>query len=106
MLQERTAPHPFFDITEEEWDRIMDVNAKSVMIACQVFGRAMIDAGKGGSIITISSAAAGPPLIPRIHLFRIQACRQQHDTVSCKRVRTAWCAGECHHPRLLPGGAE
>lgn len=53
---------PFFDITEAEWDAIMDVNAKSVMLACQVFGRAMIDAGHGGSIITISSASAGPPL--------------------------------------------
>ncbi|WP_091223849.1 SDR family oxidoreductase [Paenibacillus sp. BC26] len=53
---------PFFDITEEEWDRIMDVNAKSVMLACQVFGRSMIDAGHGGSIITISSVSSGPPL--------------------------------------------
>ncbi|MBM7565300.1 SDR family oxidoreductase [Paenibacillus sacheonensis] len=53
---------PFFDITEDEWDAIMDVNAKSVMLACQVFGRSMIDAGHGGSIITISSVSAGPPL--------------------------------------------
>ncbi|BBH24664.1 D-mannonate oxidoreductase [Paenibacillus baekrokdamisoli] len=53
---------PFFDITEEEWDYIMDVNAKSVMLACQVFGRSMIDAGNGGSIITISSVSSGPPL--------------------------------------------
>ncbi|MFC5649616.1 SDR family oxidoreductase [Paenibacillus solisilvae] len=52
----------FFDITEEEWDHIMNVNAKSVMLACQVFGRSMIDAGNGGSIITISSVSAGPPL--------------------------------------------
>ncbi len=53
---------PFFEITEEEWDAIMDVNAKSVMLACQVFGQAMIEAGHGGSIITISSVSSGPPL--------------------------------------------
>nr|WP_227872443.1 SDR family oxidoreductase [Paenibacillus albus] len=53
---------PFFEISEEEWDRIMDVNAKSVMLACQVFGKSMIDAGAGGSIITISSVSSGPPL--------------------------------------------
>ncbi|RAP73896.1 gluconate 5-dehydrogenase [Paenibacillus montanisoli] len=53
---------PFFEITEDEFDRIMDVNAKSVMLACQVFGKAMIDAGQGGSIITISSVSSGPPL--------------------------------------------
>jgi len=53
---------PFFDIAEDEWDRIMDVNAKSVMFACQVFGKAMIDGGAGGSIINISSVSSGPPL--------------------------------------------
>ncbi|MFB9328771.1 SDR family oxidoreductase [Paenibacillus aurantiacus] len=53
---------PFFEIGEDEWDRIMDVNAKSVMLACQVFGEAMIEAGRGGSIITISSVSSAPPL--------------------------------------------
>ncbi|MFC4596628.1 SDR family oxidoreductase [Cohnella hongkongensis] len=53
---------PFFDITEEEWDRIIDVNAKSVMLACQVFGRHMVDRGRGGSIINLSSASSSTPL--------------------------------------------
>lgn len=53
---------PFFDITEEEWHRILDVDLKSVFLACQVFGKAMVDAGNGGSIINISSASSGPPL--------------------------------------------
>src|ERR1019366_1330703 len=29
---------PFLDITEEEWGRIIDVDLKSVFLACQVFG--------------------------------------------------------------------
>lgn len=53
---------PFFEITEAEWHRIMDVDLTSVFLACQVFGRAMVDAGQGGSIINISSASSGPPL--------------------------------------------
>lgn len=53
---------PFFEITEDEYQRIMDVNLKGVFLACQVFGKAMVDAGKGGSIINISSASSGPPL--------------------------------------------
>jgi len=52
---------PFFEITEQEYQRIMDVNLKSVFLACQVFGKAMVEAGKG-SIINISSASSGPPL--------------------------------------------
>jgi NAD(P)-dependent dehydrogenase (short-subunit alcohol dehydrogenase family) len=53
---------PFFEITEAEWQRIIDIDLKSVFLACQVFGKAMVDAGRGGSIINISSASSGPPL--------------------------------------------
>jgi len=53
---------PFFEIGEAEWQRILDIDLKSVFLACQVFGKAMVDAGRGGSIINISSASAGPPL--------------------------------------------
>jgi NAD(P)-dependent dehydrogenase (short-subunit alcohol dehydrogenase family) len=52
---------PFFDITETEWQRILDVDLKSVFFACQVFGKLMVTQGKG-SIINISSASSGPPL--------------------------------------------
>ena len=53
---------PFLEITEEEWHRILDIDLTGVFLACQVFGKAMIDAGRGGSIINISSASSGPPL--------------------------------------------
>jgi NAD(P)-dependent dehydrogenase (short-subunit alcohol dehydrogenase family) len=53
---------PFFDISEEEWQRILDVNLKSMFLACQVFGKMMIEKGEGGSIINISSVSSGPPL--------------------------------------------
>jgi NAD(P)-dependent dehydrogenase (short-subunit alcohol dehydrogenase family) len=53
---------PFFEITEEEWHRILDIDLKGVFLACQVFGKAMVDAGRGGSIINISSVSSGPPL--------------------------------------------
>ena len=53
---------PFFEIGEEEWDRILDVNLKSMFLACQVFAKQMIKQQEGGSIINISSASSGPPL--------------------------------------------
>lgn len=52
----------FFEITEEEWDRILAVNLKSMFLACQVFGQEMVERGEGGSVINISSASSGPPL--------------------------------------------
>jgi len=53
---------PFFEIGEEEWHRILDIDLKGVFLACQVFGKAMVDAGRGGSVINVSSVSAGPPL--------------------------------------------
>jgi NAD(P)-dependent dehydrogenase (short-subunit alcohol dehydrogenase family) len=58
----KNSATPFFDITMEEWDSIMDVNLKSVVLACQVFGKHMVDQGEGGSIINISSVSSDPPL--------------------------------------------
>ena len=52
---------PFFDVSDEEWDTILDANLKSVWLACQVFGRRMVDQGFG-SIINISSVASERPL--------------------------------------------
>jgi NAD(P)-dependent dehydrogenase (short-subunit alcohol dehydrogenase family) len=52
---------PFFEIEESEWERILDVDLRSVFLACQVFGKAMVEARRG-SIINISSASSDPPL--------------------------------------------
>jgi len=53
---------PFFELTMEEWDRIMDVNLKGVVLSCQIFGKYMVEKGEGGSIINISSVSSDPPL--------------------------------------------
>ena len=44
------------DTTEEDWDRIMDINAKGVFLGTRAAIPAMRDSG-GGSIINISSVA-------------------------------------------------
>ena len=51
----------FLDITENEWNEIMDSQIKGTFFGCQVIGEHMLKNGKG-SIINISSASAGPPL--------------------------------------------
>jgi NAD(P)-dependent dehydrogenase (short-subunit alcohol dehydrogenase family) len=45
---------PFETYPSASWDKVMDVNVKGVFLACQVFGGAMAEQGKG-SIINISS---------------------------------------------------
>lgn len=46
---------PFLEITDEEWERILNVNLRSVRLACQVFGRDMLERQTHGSIINIAS---------------------------------------------------
>lgn len=56
------SPTHFFEITEEEWNQILNVNLKSMFFACQIFGEYLMNRGQGGSIINISSSSSGPPL--------------------------------------------
>lgn len=46
------------DIDAAEWDRIMDVNLRAPFLLSQQAAKAMVAAGKGGSIVNISSGAA------------------------------------------------
>lgn len=55
------APTPFFDISEDEWNSILDVQLTGTMRSCQVFGRQLVEQ-KRGSIVNITSASSGPPL--------------------------------------------
>jgi 3-oxoacyl-[acyl-carrier protein] reductase len=49
---------PFLDLSEAEWDRVIDTNLKGVFLLCQAAARAMVQASAGGRIIVISSTAA------------------------------------------------
>lgn len=55
------APTPFLEIPLDEWNAILDVQLTGTMRGLRVFGGHMVEQGKG-SIVTISSASAGPPL--------------------------------------------
>ncbi len=55
------GPTPFFDISLEEWNSIIHSQLTSTFLGCQIFGKYMVDKGRG-VIINISSASASPPL--------------------------------------------
>ncbi len=48
----------FLEMSEEEWDRVLDTNLKGVFLTCQAAARSMIRHGRPGRIITLSSGAA------------------------------------------------
>ena len=52
---------PYFEIEEEEFDKIIRSNLNGTHYACQVFGKTMMDAG-GGAILNIGSVSSFLPL--------------------------------------------
>lgn len=51
----------FFELPESAFREVLDLNLLGTLIPCQIFGEAMADAGEG-SIVNVSSMAAGRPL--------------------------------------------
>jgi NAD(P)-dependent dehydrogenase (short-subunit alcohol dehydrogenase family) len=52
---------PYFDISDEEFTRIISTNLLATHVGCQIFGKQMIDAG-GGAILNIGSVTSYRPL--------------------------------------------
>jgi NAD(P)-dependent dehydrogenase (short-subunit alcohol dehydrogenase family) len=48
--------YPIIEYPLEEWEEVMDVNIKGTWLACKEAGRVMIEQGRGGKVILISSA--------------------------------------------------
>jgi NAD(P)-dependent dehydrogenase (short-subunit alcohol dehydrogenase family) len=46
---------PFLDITEADWDAVLDVNLKGSFLVGQVVARQMVAQGSGGAIVNMSS---------------------------------------------------
>ena len=51
----------FLDLTDDAWQRVLDVNLTGTFYAVQAAARKMVAAGKAGSIVTIASIAAKVP---------------------------------------------
>ena len=49
---------PFLDITEADWDAVIDVNLKGAFLVAQAVARAMAAQGGGGAIVHMSSVNA------------------------------------------------
>ena len=55
------AKHSFFDTTEEEFDKLFDINVKGVYFLCQSFAKYFIKNHIEGKILNLSSSSALRP---------------------------------------------
>ncbi|HEV7259478.1 MAG TPA: SDR family NAD(P)-dependent oxidoreductase [Bosea sp. (in: a-proteobacteria)] len=49
---------PALELSEEDWDRVLDVNLKGTFFACQAFARRRKAQGGGGAIVNLASTSA------------------------------------------------
>jgi len=90
---------PFVEISENEWEKILSVNLKSMFFACQIFGARMIEQGRGGSIINISSVSSGPPL-SKVFTYSISKAGVNNLTQYLARE---WAANNIRVNAIAPG---
>jgi NAD(P)-dependent dehydrogenase (short-subunit alcohol dehydrogenase family) len=48
---------PLLEMTDEDWDRVLDVNLRGTFVGCREAARRMIPTERGGVIVNISSVA-------------------------------------------------
>ena len=89
---------PYFDISEEEMDRILNVNLKGLMLACQIFGKHMVQQ-KSGSVINVGSASG---LNPLSRVFTYSASKAAVHNIS-KNLAREWAAHGVRVNILVPG---
>jgi len=93
------SPTPFFDISEEEFERIVRVNVRSVFLGCQVFGRHLVERGQGGSVINIGSMSGFTPLS---RVFTYSATKAAVHNLS-KNLARDWAPHRVRVNTLVPG---
>ena len=92
------SPTPFFDITEAEFDKIITVNLKGVVLGFQVFGKHMVEK-RSGSIINLGSASGLKPLS---RVFTYSASKAAVHNLS-KNLAREWATQGVRVNILVPG---
>ncbi len=91
-----------FDVTEADWDHVLDTNLKGAWLVAQEVGRHMAKLGHGGSIINMASVLglAGSPQVPAY-------CASKGGLISLTRaLAVEWARHEIRVNALAPGYIE
>jgi glucose 1-dehydrogenase len=56
------GPSSFLELTDESWQRVIDVNLTGVFLCDQIAGRQLVAQGTGGSIVNMSSIMGTVPV--------------------------------------------
>lgn len=90
---------PVMEITEDEWNRILDINLKGAFLASRIAGAKMIEQGEGGSIINISSASSEIPL-SKVFTYGISKAGMNNMT---RFLAREWAPHDIRVNAIVPG---
>lgn len=93
------SPTPFLDISEEEFQRIMDINFMGTVRACQAFGDYFLKEKRAGSIINLGSISGINPLS---RVFSYSASKGAVHNLS-KNLAREWAEDGIRVNTLVPG---
>jgi NAD(P)-dependent dehydrogenase (short-subunit alcohol dehydrogenase family) len=90
---------PFFEVAEEEFDRIIDTNLAAVFRACQVFGTYFVDEMRPASIINLGSISG---LNPLSRVFTYSASKAAVHNLT-RNLAREWADKDIRVNTLVPG---
>jgi NAD(P)-dependent dehydrogenase (short-subunit alcohol dehydrogenase family) len=90
---------PVMDITEEEWNRIMDINLKGAFFASRIAATLMIEKKIAGSIINISSASSEIPL-SKVLVYSISKAGMN---IMTRYMAREWAPNNIRVNAIMPG---
>jgi NAD(P)-dependent dehydrogenase (short-subunit alcohol dehydrogenase family) len=90
---------PFLDISEDEYERIMNINTKGVFLACQVFGKYFVENKVPASIINLGSMSG---LLPLSRVFTYSMSKGAVHNLS-KNLAREWAPLGIRVNTLVPG---
>lgn len=92
---------PFLDITDEQWNDVVNINLRGEWIGCQVFCRRAVAAGRSGSIVNIGSIQAGRVLPGRTHYAPAKLAIEALTRNISAEVGALGIRVNCIHPGLI-----
>jgi NAD(P)-dependent dehydrogenase (short-subunit alcohol dehydrogenase family) len=77
---------PLLEMTEEEWDQVLESNLRSVHLCTQAAARQMIRQGRGGAIVNIASISAKQPAAGQSHYNAAKAAVVMHTRTAAQEL--------------------
>lgn len=93
------SPTPFFEITDEEYERLFRINTTAVFTACQVFGKYFVENGIAASVINVGSMSG---LIPLSRVFTYSMTKAAVHNLS-RNLAREWAPNGIRVNTLVPG---